>query len=142
MIIKYSLFFIISTLIYQFSLSQTLDRNLYLTLLDADRAKFIKYTKDMGYEVTETPNILFARSKDFRFEKPLMPIINIGWNTVLVVSSKSKENNQVVYQNAKRSKKNHKNSLLDKKYLYIESEIQNQSTNEIWYTVKVLRKVI
>ena len=80
------------------------------------------------------PNILFARSKDFRLEKPLLPIINIGWNTVLVVSSKSKENNQVIYQNGK-PRRSHKNSLLDKKHLYIETEMKIQSTNEIWYTV-------
>ena len=141
MIIKYSLFFIFSILIYQFSLSQTLDRNLYLNLLNADSAEFIKYTKDLNYEITETSNIIFARSNDFRFEKPIIIKPNISWNTVLVVSSKNKENNQLIYQNAKRSK-NHKNSLLDKKYLYIETEMINQATNEIWYTVKILRKLI
>ena len=141
MIIKNSLVLIFSFLIYQFSLSQTLDRNLYLSLLNADSSKFINYAKDMNFEITKTSNIIFARSKDFRFEKPIIIKPNISWNTVLVVSSKNKENNQVIYQNAKRSK-NHKNSLLDKKYLYIETEMKNQSTNEIWYTVEILRRLI
>ena len=141
MIIKYSLVFIFSFLIYQISLSQTLDRNLYLSLLNADSAEFINYAKNMNFEITNTSNIIFARSKDFRFEKPIIIKPNISWNTVLVVSSKNKENNQVIYQNAKRSK-NHKNSLLDKKYLYIETEMKNQATNEIWYTVEILRRLI
>ena len=139
MIIKYSLFCIISTLICQFSLSQNLDRNLYLNLLKADSANFVKYTRDMGFEITETPTMLIAKSNDFIIEKSLEHLTYFIWNTVLVISSKRKENNEVIYQNAKRSK-NHKNSLIDKKYLYIESEIQNQSTNEIWYTVNILIK--
>ncbi len=139
MINKISLFSIILVLLFQFSLCQTLDRTLYLNLLNADSAQFIKYTKELGYEITETSNILYARSNNFRFEKPISNFMHIGWNTILVVSTKAKENNQVIYQNAKRSK-NHKNSLQDKRYLYIETEMKFQTTEEIWYTVKILRR--
>jgi hypothetical protein len=126
-------------MVHQLTFSQTLDRDLYLSLLKTNSTQFIQYSKEKGYEITETPNVIFARSKDFRFEKPLLPIITIGWSTLLIVSSKNKDNNRIMYQKAKRSRR-HKDSLTDLKYLYIESEIQNQATNEIWYTLKILRR--
>ncbi|MDB5200961.1 MAG: hypothetical protein JWQ27_370 [Ferruginibacter sp.] len=130
-------FLIIAVCFCQSSIGQSLDRDLYLKLLKADSSQFIRYTKDLGFEITITPAALYARSAHFRFEKPLL-MKTFGWKTLLVVSSKDKANNKVIYQKARRLKR-HKESLVHKKYLYVESQMNMQATDETWYTVRVLR---
>ena len=137
---KYILFLLSSFIFNQLAFGQKLDRNIYFNFVKADSSEFIKYAQQIGFttEYDITSKVLFAKTKGFVFGKPLAETGNASYVLTLVVSTLDKENNKIILQNAKPVESK-KDTWIDDKYLYIEWDLENPISKEMWYKVLIYR---
>jgi hypothetical protein len=122
--------------------AQTFDTTTYFHLVNADKDKFITYAKSVGLttEIDTASQSLFAKTKGCLYVKPLGDKNNnANYDLVLIVSTLNKENNKLILKNAIENP-NKKGTWTDDKHLYIEWDLENPMSKEMWYKVLVYKK--
>ena len=134
-------FFFILFFSTQFSFAQAFDKLTYLKLLKANKEEFVTYAKSSGFttELDRTSQTIFARKKGCVYGKSLGDKNNNeSYDLIMFVSTLDKNNNKLILKNAKETEE--KGTWIEGKYLYIEWEMQNPISNEMWYKVLIYRK--
>jgi hypothetical protein len=134
--------FILLIFFGQLLYAQTLDTTTYFQLVNADKGKFINYAKSVGLtiDIDTASQSLFAKTKGCLYVKPLGgKNNNEHYDLVLIVSTLNKENNKLILKNAVENP-NKKGTWTDDKYLYIEWDLENPMSKEVWYKVLVYKK--
>ena len=122
--------------------AQTFDTTTYLHLVKADKDEFILYAKAVGLTIaTDTASqTLFAKTKGCLYAKPLGDKNNNEYyDLVLIVSTLDKKNNKLILQNAKENSEK-KGTWTDSQYLYMEWDLENVYSKEMWYKILVYKK--
>lgn len=133
------IFLILSGLILH---AQAFNITTYTHLVNADKDEFITYAKSVGLtnEIDTASQSLFAKTKGCLYVKPLgNKNNNEYYDLVLIVSTLDKENNKMILKNAIENP-NKKGTWTDDKYLYIEWDLENPVSKEMWYKVLVYKK--
>lgn len=126
----------------QNSVAQVFNKADYLHLLKADKSEFIAYAKSVGLttDMDEASETLFATTKGCVFGKPLgNKNNNEYYDLVLLVSTLDKNNNKLILGKAKESSEK-KGTWMDDEYLYIEWDMENPNTKEMWYKILVYKR--
>ena len=122
--------------------AQTFDTTTYSHLVKADKDEFISFAKSVGLTtVTDTASqTLFAKTQGCLYAKPLGDKNNNEfYDLVLIVSTLDKKNNKLILKNAAESSEK-KGTWTDNQYLYMEWDLENPASKEMWYKVIVYKK--
>jgi len=122
--------------------AQAFDTTTYIHLVNADKDEFVTYAKSVGLttEIDTASQSLFAKTKGCLYMKPLgNKNNNEYYDLVLIVSTLDKENNKLILKNAIENP-NKKGTWTDDKYLYMEWDLENPISKEMWYKVLVYKK--
>ena len=123
-------------------LAQTFDTTIYSHLVKADKDEFISFAKSVGFTiVTDTASqTLFAKTKGCLYAKPFGDKNNNEYyDLVLIVSTLDKKNNKLILKNATENPEK-KGTWTDNQYLYMEWDLENPISKEMWYKVLVYKK--
>ena len=138
---RYFLIFIF-IIIGQFAHAQSIDTTIYLTLVKSDIDNFESISKTAGFVTSfdTTSQTMLASKKGLVYAKPIGDKNdNAYYKLALIVSTQNKENNKLILRNAKE-KPNKKGTWVDDEYMYIEWDMKNPISDEIWYKLIIYKK--
>ncbi|MFC4816793.1 hypothetical protein [Flavobacterium sp. GCM10023249] len=139
---KYLLPIVLIFFIAQNLAAQGFNKTHYLSLIKVDKNEFVTYAESVGMitEMDEISETLFARTKGCVFGKPLgTKNNNASYDLVLLVSTLDKSNNKLILDKAKEIPEK-KGTWIDDEYLYIEWDMENPNTKEMWYKILVYKR--
>jgi len=139
---KHLLLILFLMIIGQLTPAQTLDTVVYNRLVKANKDEFITYAKSVGLETAfdTASQTLFAKKKGCLYAKPLAQKGgNTDYELVMIVSTLNKENNKLIFKKAAENPAK-KGTWVDSKYIYIEWDLENPISKEMWYKVLVYKK--
>jgi hypothetical protein len=122
--------------------AQSFDTTTYAHLLRAGKDEFVAYANATGLttNIDTTAQLLFAKTGGCIYVKPLDDKSNNEYyDLVLIVSTLNKENNKLILKNAKEYPQK-KGTWTDDEYLYLEWDLENPISKEMWYKVLVYKK--
>ena len=122
--------------------AQKFDTKTYSDLVKANKEEFVTIAGAAGLKTDfdETSKVLFAGSKECLYSKPLSDTSNNEYyDLVLIVSTLDKTNNKLILKNAQENAEK-KGTWTDSNYLYIEWDMENPQTKEMWHRVLIYKK--
>jgi len=122
--------------------AQAFDSATYSYLVKAEKDEFINYANSVGLTtvIDTLSQSLFAKKKGCLYMKPLSGKNNNEfYELVLIVSTLNKENNKLILKDAVEDP-NKKGTWTDTKYVYMEWDMENPISKEMWYKVLVYKK--
>jgi len=121
--------------------AQKIDTVIYGHLLHSDKIEFTRYARSVGLKTDfdSLSNTLFAKTKGILFAKPLGDKGNEYYVLEMIVSTLDKANNKIIIKDAKPVEGKQK-TWSDNKYLFIEWDLENPVSKEMWYKVLVYRR--
>ena len=125
----------------QISFAQKIDTAVYRHLLNADKDEFTKYAQSAGLttEFDSLSNTLFAKTQGLVFAKPLAEPGNEAYVLQMMVSTMDKENNKSILAGAKPIEEK-KDTWYNDPYLYIEWDMENPISKEMWHRVLIYKR--
>ena len=125
----------------QISHAQKIDTVIYEHLLHSDKIEFTSYAQSVGLKTDfdSLSNTLFAKTKGILFSKPLGDKGNEYFVLEMIVSTLDKANNRLIIKDAKPVEGKQK-TWSDTGYWYIEWDLENPVSKEMWYKVLVYRR--
>jgi hypothetical protein len=120
--------------------AQVADSALHLRMAGEEKEAFIQDAKVHGLEVKEdsTLRILMAYTKGFMIARPLEDTGTAYYSLAQVVSTTDRDYRNIILKNATPvAGKN--NSWTDNRYVYIEVDMEDPASHQLWYKVMMYR---